>query len=118
MYDGYEEGTVKEIEGITDKVSDMSFTGISYPAIVFKEGFKLERHKVVVISNMVKSQAGNMSKDITLYFQNNGELYKMGTLSGFQIMSLLDIVPRDSLLAFYSDGKLLEGSLIYTLCSF
>lgn len=118
MYDGYEEGTVKEIEGITDKVSDMSFTGISYPAIVFKEGFKLERHKVVVISNMVKSQAGNMTKDITLYFQNNGELYKMGTLSGFQVMSLLDIVPRDSLLAFYSDGQLLEGSLIYTLCSF
>lgn len=118
LYDGYDEERVGEIEGITDKVTDLSYTNLSYPAIVFKEGFKLPKHKVVAISNMVKSSAGSAKKDITLYFQNEGELYKMGMLSGQQVESFLSIVPREWLDAFYDDGSLLEGGKIFVLCSF
>ena len=78
----------------------------------------MPKHKVMAISNMVKSAMGNAEKDITLYFQNNGELYKMGMLSGQQIMSLLQIVPREQLIAYYNDGSLLVDGKIYVLCSF
>lgn len=118
LYEGYEEEQVDELEGITDRVTDLSFTNLEYPAILFKNGFKFPKHKVMVISNMVKSSAGNTKKDISLYFQNEGEIYKIGMLSGHQVMHLLDIVPKDQLTAFYNDGTLLEGDRIYTLCSF
>lgn len=118
VYEGYSEDKVAEIEGITDNVTDLSFTNLSYPAIIFKEGLKMPKHKVMAISNMVKSAMGNAKKDITLYFQNNGELYKMGMLSGQQIMSLLQIVPREQLIAYYNDGSLLVDGKIYVLCSF
>ena len=118
VYEGYDEEQLEELEGITDKVTDLSFTNLSYPAIIFKEGMKMPKHKVIAISNMVKSALGNATKDITLYFQNGGELYKMGMLSGQQIMSLLEIVPRDQWLAYYNDGSLLVDGKIYVLCSF
>lgn len=117
-YEGYEEGTVEEIEGITDKVTDLSFTNVSYPAVIFKSGTELPKHKVVAISNMVKSNSGNSVKDITLYFQNEGQLFKLGMLSGQQIMPLIDIVGVESLQAYYSDGTPLSGNNIYVLCNF
>ena len=118
LYEGYEDEHVSEIEGITDKVTDLSYTNLQYPAIIFKEGFKLPKHQVAVISNMVKSAMGNASKDISLYFQNEGDLYRVGMLTGQQIMHLLNIVPRDQIDAFYDDGSKLNGDKIYCLCSF
>lgn len=118
VYDGYSEDSVKEIEGITDKVTDLPYTNLSYPAIIFKDGLRLPTHKVTSISNMVKSSAGSAKKDITLYYQNGGDLYKMGMLSGQQIDSLLSIVPRDQIDAYYDDGSKLEGGKIFVLCNF
>lgn len=118
LYEGYEEGVVNDIEGITDSISDLSYTGISFPAIIFGEGFRLERHKASVIRNMVESNASGFVKDISLYYTNNGELYRLGAISGYQVMPLLDIVPMELITAYYSDGTPLNGSLIYTLCSF
>lgn len=118
LYEGYNDETVAELEGITDKVTDLSYTKLEYPAILFKEGFQLPTHKVMLISNMVKSSAGGIKKDISLYYNNNGEIYKLGMLSGHQIMHLLDIVPKDSIIGFYNDGSQLHGDKIYTLCSF
>ena len=54
LYVGYDEDTVNEIEGITDKVTDLSYTKLEYPAILFKEDFQLPKHKILLISNMVK----------------------------------------------------------------
>lgn len=118
VYNGYsEDGEVKEIKGITDTVTDYTYTGLSYPCIVFKQGFKLERHKVQVISNMVKSNTVGINKDISLYFSNNDQLYKLGEISGVQVSPLIDIAGRDNLIAFLDADTELNDSLIYTLCS-
>lgn len=118
IYKGYsEDSEVKEIKGITDTVTDYTYTGLTYPCIIFKKGIKLERHKVQVISNMVKSSAVGMVKDISLYFNNNEQLYKMGMISGVQVNPLIDVVGRDSLDAFLDKDTKLSDSLIYTLCS-
>ena len=119
IYDGYDEDReVKEIKGITDKVTDYTFTDISFPCVIFKSGLRLEKHKVKVISNMVKSSTGSLGKDITLYFaKDDSQLYKMGMLSGIQISSLIEIVGLDNLDAFYDKSTKLTGSLIYTLCT-
>lgn len=118
VYNGYsEDGEVKEIKGITDTVTDYTYTGLSYPCIVFKQGFKLERHKVQVISNMVKSNTVGIKKDISLYFSNKDQLYKLGEISGVQVSPLIDIAGRDNLIAFLDADTELNDSLIYTLCS-
>lgn len=118
VYNGYsEDGEVKEIKGITDTVTDYTYTGLSYPCIVFKQGFKLERHKVQVISNMVKSNTTGIKKDISLYFSNKDQLYKLGEISGVQVSPLIDIAGRDNLIAFLDADTELNDSLIYTLCS-
>lgn len=119
FYEGYSEDEVevKEIEGITDTVTDYTFVGLTYPCIVFREGFTLEKHKVQVISNMVNSISKGVKDDISIYFNNNGDLYKLGEINGLQVSSLIDIVGRDNLMAFIDKGEELKGSLIYTLCS-
>lgn len=117
VYDNYDEGKVEEIKGITDTVTDKAFTNLEYPALMIKEGTKLPMHVVRVVSNMVKSHVGTSKKDINLYLLQNGETYKMGNLSGVQVEPFIDIVGREHLIGFYEDGKVLEDSLIFTLCS-
>jgi translation initiation factor 2B subunit (eIF-2B alpha/beta/delta family) len=113
VYDGYSEDAVEDIKGITDSVTDLSFTNIAYPAIVILETLKLQEHKVKVISGMTQTSAGK--KDISLYYQHEGELYKLGALSGMQIMPFFDIVPTEFVKAYYTDGTPLEGAAVYTL---
>ena len=117
LYKGYVEDEVEEIQGITDTVTDYTFAQLSYPCIIFKDGFKLEKHKVQVISNMVKSSLRGITKDISLYFTNNGELFKVGSIGGIQVSPLIDIAGRDTLDAFLTAENPLSGDLIYTLCS-
>lgn len=120
VYDGIDAEEVEEynedIHGITDIVTDYTFANISFPCIMFKDGFKLEKHKINVIVNMVKSVSKD--KDITLYFRNNGELTKIGAINGYQLSSLIDIAGRTNLTAYLAAEEELTDSLIYTLCSF
>lgn len=118
IFEGYEEGKVKELKGVTDTVTDTAFTNLEYPAIVFKDGIKLPSHQAKVISGMVKSTSQFGAKDIGLYLQQGGELYKMGAISGLQVESLLTITGVENIIGFYSDGSELVGDRIYTLCSF
>lgn len=117
-FDFYEEDTEVDTttrEGITGTVTNFTYTGISYPCIIFKDGFTCPKHKLKIISNMVKSVKGK--KDISLYFQNKGELFKIGELNGFQVSSLLEIVETSVLTGYYDKDTSLEGDLVYTLCS-
>ena len=108
---------IPDIKGITeDDVSNYVYTAMSYPCIVFKDGFRCEKHKISVVQNMVKSISRD--KDITVYIKNNGSLFKLGDINGLQLKSLIEIIGRDNLEAFYTDGTNLPGSLIYTLCTF
>ena len=117
VYEGYDEEEVNEIEGITDSVTDYTYADLSYPCIIFKDGMQMEMHKVKIISNMVKSPTKCLAKDIALYFVNDGELFKLGSISGMQVMALIDIVGREKLDAYMDRDIHLSDSLIYTLCS-
>ena len=48
-----EEDKVEEIQGITENVSEFTYSSLEYPCIMFKEGFSLKNHKWKVLSNMV-----------------------------------------------------------------
>ena len=105
----------KVINGISGKVTDFTFTNIDYPCIIFKEGFKCPKHQLQVISNMVKTISD--VKDVSLYFINNGELFKMGMLSGLQVSSFLEIIGTEKVFGYYNKDIKLEDSKLYTLCS-
>ena len=48
-----EEDKVEEIQGITENVSEFTYSSLEYPCIMFKDGFSLKNHKWKVLSNMV-----------------------------------------------------------------
>ena len=121
-FEFYGEGTddtvVKDVQGITDKVTEYVYTNLSYPCIIFKKGFSCPKHQMKVLSNMVKSQG--VPKDITLYFEkDNGtsqpDVFKIGTISGLQVESLLSIFDLKNLLGFYDADTPLEGSKLFVL---
>lgn len=117
VYEGYVEDEVSEMEGITDKVTNYTYTKLEYPCLLFRKGVQLEKHKVQVVSNMVNSKTLGSSKDISLYLSNNGELFKIGKISGVQVLPLLEIIGEENLQGFLDKDTELKGSLIYTLCS-
>lgn len=109
-----EDNKVDDIRGITDEVTELTFTNMEYPCIVFKEGVSYKKHQWRILSNMVKAVAED--KDTALYFPDSTGLVKMGMLSGRQVESFLDLVGLDNVYAYYSKDLRLEGSKIYTLC--
>lgn len=114
--DGTDESEVKDIHGITDTVTEYSYSNLQYPCIIFVEGFKCPKHKMQVLSNMIKSKG--IIKDISLYFRQLDGVYKIGEIGGIQVNSLLDCIGVDSLLGFYDESTELIGSKLYALCSF
>jgi hypothetical protein len=108
-----EEDKVEEIQGITENVSEFTYSSLEYPCIMFKEGFSLKNHKWKVLSNMVKSISPD--KDISLYFHDNGELLKIGKISGTQVDAFLDIVGMEGVVGYYDKDTLLENDRLYTL---
>lgn len=104
------------LPGITDKVVNYTYTGMSFPCVILKDGFKCPEHKMIVLSKMVKMGSVEV-KDINLYFSDNGELYKIGMLSGMQVKPFLDIVGVENIHAFYDDGSELKGDKVYVLCA-
>lgn len=117
MYEGGEEREDAVVEGVTDSISQYAFTDIQYPCIMFKKGFHTEKHKFQVLQNMLSNP--RPESDISVYFINSdGDVLKVGRVSGYQLSFLVDIVGRDNITGYYEDGNELEGSLIYTLCTF
>lgn len=104
-----------EIKGLTDAITTYTMTGMSYPCLIIKETFSCPKHRMLVISNMVKSKAND--KDISLYFSKNGELFKMGMLGGQQIKVAVDLIGEDYLEGFLSEGEKLSGDMLYVLFS-
>lgn len=106
--------SVKGIKGITDNVTEFTYTNMEYPCIIFKDGVSYKKHQWRILSNMVKAVADD--KDTALYFPDTSGLVKMGMLSGRQVESFLDLVGIENVYAYYSKDKLLEGSKLYSLC--
>lgn len=116
FYGDESEGEDTEIKGITGKVSSFTYTNVSFPCFIFNEGCAIPKHKLRIVANMVKS--GNMQdKDTSLYFIQNGELFKIGSLSGTQIMGFLDLMGIDCLTGYTDAENKLEGGKLYSLCT-
>lgn len=116
VYQGMLEEADTDIEGITDDVVSYTYTDISYPCIIIKDGFTCERHKLDVLSHMVK-MSSREEKDISLYMQDGKERYKIGALSGSQIKAFYQIIGEENVSVYYSENKELEGDMKYVLCS-
>ena len=108
-----EEDNVEEIQGITENVSEFTYSSLEYPCIMFKEGFSLKNHKWKVLSNMVKSEAPD--KDISLYFMEDGDMLRIGSISGRQVDAVLDLIDTANVVGYMSEGVELRGDLLYTL---
>lgn len=104
---------VQELKGITDEISTMTFTGLSFPCMVIKENFSCPKHRMMVISNMVKQRS--LDKDICLYFSQSGELFKLGSISGQQIKVLIDIIGKEFLEGFLDAKTKLCDDMLYVL---
>lgn len=111
-----DENNVRDIHGITDVVTSYTYTKLDYPCLVFKKNFRCEKHKMRIVGNMVNSESTD--KDISLYFQNGEDLYKLGKIGGRQVDSLISIVGEENLEGFYDDGTPLVGDRLYVLCTF
>ena len=112
FYDDVDEN-VDDIKGLTDEVTEFTYTDLSYPCLVFCEGFQLASHKWRVLSNMVKSEAPD--KDISLYFMENGDMLRIGSISGRQVDAVLDLIDTANVVGYMSEGVELRGDLLYTL---
>lgn len=116
VYEGMSEEANPNIEGITDDVVSYTYTDTSYPCIIIKDGFTCERHKLDVLSHMVK-MSSREDKDISLYMQDGSDRYKIGTLSGSQIKAFYQIIGEGNVTVYYSENKELVGDMKYVLCS-
>jgi hypothetical protein len=87
---------------------------MSYPCIIFKDNVQLPKHKLTVLKNMVNS-GKREKKDISLYFRTTEGMFKMGSLSGYQVESFLDLMGLEVVVGYYEEGMLLEGGKLYTL---
>ena len=115
FYDNEDISEDTEITGITDTVVSYTFTGMEYPCVIFKDDVAFPEHKMLVLSKMLKM--GSPDKDISIYFIKEGELYRIGKLSGLQMRAFLQIVGEDSIKVFYEEGYELLGDKIYVLCA-
>lgn len=110
-----EESQKTEIKGITGDVTDFTYTNLEYPCIVFNDDFKCPKHQLTVIKNMVNSTIGG--KDISLYFRNEGDLFKIGMIDGLQVTAFLEVVGLSNVKGFFSKDVKLENDRLYTLCT-
>lgn len=129
FYEGEEDAKGKDIEGITGDVTNYTYTNVTYPCVIFKEGFRCPKHKMTVISHMVKppmrrrgielGTIQNPTEDtsVSLYFSQKGEVFKMGALNGMQIGAFLDLVGTDSVNGYYDESTPLNDDHLYALCT-
>lgn len=101
------------VKGVTEDVTDFTFANVEYPCIIFKEGFSVPKHQLNVVSNMVKSCIS--TKDISLYYSKDSDLYKIGMIDGKQVNAFLEVIGIDKVFGFYDKNTRLEGNLLYTL---
>lgn len=109
----YNEEQVDDIKGITDKVTSYTYTGMDYPCMVIKESFVCPKHRMLVIKNMVKK--GEVEKDISLYYAQGTDLFKLGMLSSSQVKVFIEMVGVDNLEGYLSEKEGISGDMLYIL---
>lgn len=109
IYEGYSETTKGEME---ESVSRYAKAGLNFPCLVIKKGFNAQRHRWMLISNIVKS---SKKSDVGLYLDQGDKKMKLGTVGGSQVRTLIEILGEDNLSGYYDDGRELTGSKLFVL---
>lgn len=109
IYEGYSETTAGEME---ESVSRYAKAGLNFPCLVIKKGFNAQKHRWMLISNIVKS---SKKSDVGLYLDNGDKKMKLGTVGGSQVRTLIEILGEDNLSGYYDDGRELTGSKLFVL---
>lgn len=109
IYEGYSETIEGEME---ERVSRYAKAGLSFPCLVIKQGFNAQKHRWMLISNIVKS---SKKSDVGLYLDQGDKKMKLGTVGGSQVRTLIEILGEDNLSGYYDDGRELVGSKLFVL---
>lgn len=109
IYEGYSETTKGEME---ESVSRYVKADLNFPCLVIKQGFNAQKHRWMLISNIVKS---SKKSDVGLYLDNGDKKMKLGTVGGSQVRTLIEILGEDNLSGYYDDGRELVGSKLFVL---
>ena len=109
IYEGYSETTKGEM---AESVSRYAKAGLNFPCLVIKKGFNAQKHRWILISNIVKS---SKKSDVGLYLDQGDKKMKLGTVGGSQVRTLIEILGEDNLSGYYDDGRELVGSKLFVL---
>lgn len=110
-----EEDYVREIKGVTDKVSEYVYSNMEFPCICLKPDIVLPKYKWVAISKLVK--LGSPDKSIFVYIHRNGELYKLGALSGVQVKAFIEVAGLENIFGYHNKDIILKDDRVYVLAS-
>ena len=109
IYEGYSETTKGEM---AESVSRYAKAGLNFPCLVIKKGFNAQKHRWMLISNIVKS---SKKSHVGLYLDQGDKKMKLGTVGGSQVRTLIEILGEDNLSGYYDDGRELAGGKLFVL---
>lgn len=108
------EEVVEENTTTETTIERYSSSDISYPCFVLNGSGVFPKHVVSALSRMIESSL-SLEDTIKVYVSNGDELLSLGGISSLQVKAVIDLLGRENISAYYEEGYLLEGDLIYTL---
>lgn len=108
------EDLVEESKPTETTIERYSSSDISYPCFVLNGSGVFPKHVVSALSRMIESSL-SLEDTIKVYVSNGDELLSLGGISSLQVKAVIDLLGRENISAYYEEGYLLKGDLIYTL---
>lgn len=101
---------------VVNTVERYSSTELSYPCFVLDGSEVFPKHIISGLTKMIESSL-TVEDTIKVYVSINGNLSSIGGVSSVQVKAIIDLLGRDKITAYYEEGYILKGDLIYTLSS-
>lgn len=99
---------------VVNTVERYSSTDLSYPCFVLDGSEVFPKHIISGLTKMIESSL-TVEDTIKVYVSINGNLSSIGGVSSVQVKAIIDLLGRDKITAYYEEGYILKGDLIYTL---
>lgn len=101
---------------VVNTVERYSSTDLAYPCFVLDGSEVFPKHIISGLTKMIESSL-TVEDTIKVYVSINGNLSSIGGVSSVQVKAIIDLLGRDKITAYYEEGYILKGDLIYTLSS-
>ena len=114
-----EDSTSQDTESekeVVNTVERYSSTDLAYPCFVLDGSEVFPKHIISGLTKMIESSL-TVEDTIKVYVSINGNLSSIGGVSSVQVKAIIDLLGRDKITAYYEEGYILKGDLIYTLSS-